>query len=155
MAEPPNRLEQEMNIPRPVRVLLGLVLVLGGVFFAALALYPTGAFHGAPQHAIGGIVAMIVFLVGLAALMLYLGYRLLRMKESTEYLWSPASMAKYGGWSFMALGVAGIALGIASLFVDFGSDGPQWQDIAGGLAISVFGYRWSQSRKAARASRST
>jgi len=150
MAEPPNPLEREMNVPRPVRILLGLVLVLGGIFVAALALPSTRTFLGAPRLSTGGMVALFILLFGLSALMLYLGYRLLRMKESTDHLWSPASMAKYGGWSFVALGVWGIACGIASLFLDFESYGQQWQDIVGGLALSAFGYRWSQSRKAER-----
>ena len=150
MAEPPNPLEREMNVPRPVTILLGLVLVLGGIFFAALALPSTRTFLGAPRLSTGGMVALFILLFGLSALMLYVGYRLLRMEESTDHLWSPASMAKYGGWSFVALGVWGIGSGIASLFLDFESHGEQLQDIVGGLALSAFGYCWSQSRKAER-----
>jgi len=146
---PPNPLEQEMNVPRPVRILLGLVLVLGGIFFAALALPSTGTFLGAPRLSTGGMVALFILFFGLSALTLYLGYRLLRMKQSTDHLWSPASMAKYGGWSFVALGVWGTGCGIASLFPDFESYG-QWQDIVGGLALFAFGSCWSQSRKAER-----
>jgi hypothetical protein len=150
MAEPPNPLEQEMNVPRPVTILLGVVLILGGIFVAALVLSSTRAILGLPRHSIGGIVAFFILTFSLSALMLYVGYRLLRMKESTDHLWSPASMAKYGGWSFVALGVWGIGSGIASLFLDFESHGEQWQDIVGGLALSAFGYCWSQSRKAER-----
>jgi len=150
MAEPPNPFEQEMNVPRPVTILLGLVLVLGGIFVAALVLYSTRTFLGARRPSTGGMVVLFILTFGVSALMLYVGYRLLRMKESTDRLWSPASMAKYGGWSFVALGVWGIGCGIASLFLDFESYGQQWQDIVGGLALSAFGYRWSQSRKAER-----
>ena len=148
MDESPNPLEQEMNIPRPVRVLLGLVLLLGGIFFIALALYSTETFLDVPRLAVGGIVALLVILVGLSALTLYLAYRLLRMKESTDHLWSPASTAKYGGWSLVAVGVWGIGCGIAGLFLDFESYGQHCQYIVGGLTLSAFGYRWSQSRKA-------
>jgi hypothetical protein len=150
MAEPPNPFEQEMNVPRPVTILLGLVLVLGGIFVAALVLYSTRTFLGARRPSTGGMVVLFILTFGVSALMLYVGYRLLRMKESTDRLWSPASMAKYGGWSFVALGVWGIGCGIASLFLDFESHGEQLQDIVGGLALSAFGYRWSQSRKAER-----
>jgi apolipoprotein N-acyltransferase len=150
MAEPPNPFEQEMNVPRPVTILLGLVLVLGGIFVAAFVLYSTRTFLGARRPSTGGMVVLFILTFGVSALMLHVGYRLLRMKESTDRLWSPASMAKYGGWSFVALGVWGIGCGIASLFLDFESHGEQWQDIVGGLALSAFGYRWSQSRKAER-----
>jgi hypothetical protein len=149
MAEPPNPLEQEMNVPRPVRILLGLVLVLGGIFLAALALPWTRTFFGASRRSNAGMVALFILLFGLSALTLYLGCRLLRMKETTDHLWSPAAMAKYGGWSFVTLGVWGTGCGIASLFPGFESYG-QWQDIVGGLVLSAFGYRWSQSRKPER-----
>jgi hypothetical protein len=154
MAKPPNPLEQEMNVPRPVRILLGLVLVLGGIFLTALALPSTRTFLGAPRRSTTGMAALFILLFGLGALTLYVGYRLLRMKETTDHLWSPASMAKYVGWSFVALGVWGTGCGIASLFPDFESYG-QWQDIIGGLALSAFGYRWSQSRKAERGAESS
>jgi hypothetical protein len=118
--------------------------------FAALALPSTRTFLGYPRLSTGAMATIFILFLGLSALMLYLGCRLLRMKETADHLWSPASTAKYGGWSFVVLGVWGIACGIASLFPYFESYGQQWQDIVGGLVLSAFGYRWSQSRKAER-----
>ena len=43
-----------------MRILLGLVLVLGGIFVAALALPSTRTFLGAPRLWTGGMVALFI-----------------------------------------------------------------------------------------------
>ncbi len=82
-----------VQIPRPIRIAIGIVVALGGVAFVLIG-YMLIVFPQAPLHAtpIGALIGIFVALTGL--LIGFVGYRLIRIRYNDEPLFQPRHIDK-------------------------------------------------------------
>jgi hypothetical protein len=80
---PPAGLHQPVRFPAPIRIMLGLIVIFGGVLF----LFGGGTFVVYADRAGIGIVGAVFLSLGLA--FLYVGYRVIRMNRPGRRLFGP------------------------------------------------------------------
>lgn len=74
-----------LSIPRPLRIVLGLILGVGGVLSTLAAIVVFSEAQARNSGVVSGYVLVAIF-VGLAIVSLSIGFRLITMKSETEYL---------------------------------------------------------------------
>jgi hypothetical protein len=114
MADAREMYERQVSISRPMRTALGAVVGLGAAFFAAVGVMLLTT-DRSQMPSPNGALAAGYFLLVLAAGFGYVCFRLVRMKTSTERLFSPAFnrvAILLVGPCILTLGVIAAALGL-------------------------------------------
>ena len=127
MANTPDTFERQVNIGRPVRVLLGALVLAGAILFALLAaILFTSDRTQMPSPR--GALELVFFFGALALGFAFVGVRLISMKAATEKLFSPRA-AIVAGPVVCAVGIVTI---ISAIYI-----GPTDAVLAGILFVVV------------------
>jgi len=127
MANTPT-IERQVNIVRPVRVLLGALVVAGAVLFALLAAILLAS-DRTQMPSPRGALALVLLFGALAFGFAFVGVRLISMKAATENLFSLRA-AIFAGPAVSAVGIVAI---ISAIYV--GSNGA----VSAGILFVVVG----------------
>jgi hypothetical protein len=120
MANVPHMFEQEVQVNRPARILLGAVLVFGFVFFGGLGVFLLAVDRSTMPYPLGVLVIGGLFLV-LASAFGLVAWRLVRMHKTTDYLFGP----RFNAIAAKAMGPCMAAIGLVLLVVSGVSDVPK------------------------------
>jgi hypothetical protein len=83
----PRPLPSRVSVPRPVRIILGLIILSGGAFFLLIGFLLFTDRHAMQSQLVGSVVA-VALLAALGATFAYVGFRLMSMVSDKEQLFA-------------------------------------------------------------------
>jgi hypothetical protein len=146
MPNAPHMFEQEIRISRPLRVLLAAVLIFGVVFFGGVGALMVAV--GPSQHNPVGVTVVGLICLAIALPFGFLAWRLIRMRQSTDYLLGPDFTARWTRTIANAAGPTMMIIGLSCAAVTAAVE-PSNEMLALGLFLTVSGVwvTWKKWRR--------